>query len=289
MPTLHVFASSDPEPSNVDFNAMTPGSTVATIITTSSQNYTDVGDFTFKVIETASTYSFWQNCIVGDVIKVKRLQEAGQYETDKQDTAQIVHKHFEFSNFASYITVELSNSTVKGWFVETPSGSQLTVTLTIKNISPRAFTATQNRDGYVKIDLPFACNIKKATLKNYHLLNMETNMLNNVGTNKQWDQIDNHPFYILDIPELQGSYQTVSNNDMVAGKFCVLSTVNENAATGLKASSLHAHCSDVNISHTMSKTTNCRNIHFRLLTPEGQLAKMHKALLFLVLEYENSQ
>jgi hypothetical protein len=146
--------------------------------------------------------------------------------------------------------------------------------VTIKLHSPRV-------PRELMLQLPHQMSVTKVELVSYLLSNMEITDKLKVGKQVSKEQYDEHPFYILEIDQLQNLTQR-SNIPIANNAFAVLPTgslgnVVETAGESHNVYNMVHDVQELGRAHTINK------LNFRLMTPQGTTPRLHKCHFWIKL------
>ena len=217
------------------------------------------GPTSTTINQVPSHYAFSEDLtglMVGDMISFTRL-----YGSD------FVSMNGSFTGHITSIVWHLPTSSSNGKFCfkldtdHVPIGSSPSVDhIQIKLHSPRV-------PRELVLQLPHQMSVTKVELVAYQLGNMEITCKLKVGKQVSKEEYDEHPFYILEIDQLQNLTQR-SNIPIANNAFAVLPTgslgnVVETAGESHNVYNMVHDVQELGRAHTINK------LNFRLLTPQG--------------------
>ena len=234
------------------------------------------GPTSTTINQVPSHYAFDQNLtglMVGNMVSFTRKTQAGT-------PANFPSMNGLFSGHITSIVWHLPTGSPRGVFcfkLDTDHVAIATPQLqyvTIKLHSPRV-------PKELMLHLPHPMSVIKAELVSYQLGNMEITEKLKVGKQVSKKQYDEHPFYILEIDQLQNLTQR-SNIPAANNAFAVLPTgslnnVYETAGESHNVYNMLHEVQELGRAHTINK------LMIRLLTPQGTTPRLHKCHLWIKL------
>ena len=234
------------------------------------------GPTSTTINQVPSHYAFDQDLtglMVGDMISFTRKTQAGA-------PANLPGMTDSHTGHITSIVWHLPASSPRGVFCFKLDTDHVAITppqlqyVTIKLHSPRV-------PRELMLQLPHQMSVTKVELVSYLLSNMEITDKLKVGKHKSKDKYDEHPFYILEIDQLQNLTQR-SNIPIANNAFAVLPTgslgnVVETAGESHNVYNMVHDVQELGRAHTINKLT------FRLMTPQGTTPRLHKCHFWIKL------